>query len=365
MKLLISGIGMLTSVGHDVETACASIRAGVMRAEELDYMQTASGDLSDPGAIVGCPLSLITDGYGSVLRWSAMANETLLDLIKYSSLPSFSDTAFWSQTAVIFTLPSLDSPHFLFEGVVNPDNAMSVYVEPFIAQSELPISSDQCYIVDADNIAVIKACDLVEQILENGDMSRVIVLATDSNVEKNILNWLALSGRLKTPENPVGLMPGEASAALLFETESSIAQRDAKALARVYAHNIGVEEHNIMSDEANAGEALSLCIKASLSEVNMTSAFSGNLYSDLNGEEWKAQEYALAKANINRNLVSDEVFEILPAASLGDIGLVNAAASICMLIESIRRQYAVSNCALILSSSAEGGVASLLVQSFQ
>jgi 3-oxoacyl-[acyl-carrier-protein] synthase I len=364
VRLLISGIGMITSVGHDVVTSCASIRAGIMRAVELEHMPISSSDLSDPEGLVCCPVSPYTDGFGSVARWSIMANKALTDLLSYTVLPEFTDNIFWNKTSIVFALPSLDSANLDFEGIVNSENIMDIFVIPFLNQSELPIDPARCFVVDEDNTAVIKACDLVEQLLSSDEFDHVIVITADSNIEANALSWLALQNRLKTPNNPVGFMPGEAAAALLFETEHAIQQRGKKALARVYAHNVQQEENNLYSEETNTGEALSKSIKTALSAVNMNGAFDGTVFSDLNGEEWRAQEQALAKLNIPRSLVSEKTKEILPVASLGDIGVVNVACSLCILIESTKRGYALSSDALILASAAMGSTGSMLIKAY-
>lgn len=354
---------MVSSVGRDVRTSCASIRAGIMRASEISHFSTTDADTHESIPIAGCAVSPVTDGFGSVARWSILGQQAISDMITYGDLP-FEDAEFWKKTAVIFALPSLDEANFDFEGVIDSDNANSVFVAPFISQSGLSIPLKQCTLVSEDDTAVISACQKVEAVLAHDSIDRAIVLALDSLIDGHRLQWLDMQERVKTPDNPVGLMPGEAAAALLFESESAIAARGAKPLARVYSYGVAQEPNHFMTEEPNTGEGLTSSIKQALSAVNLTEPYTGVVMSDLNGEEWRAIEYSVARLNLTNKLLSQTISEVFPAASIGDVGVATPACALCMLIESQQRKYAISQDAIILASSTLGKTAGMLARAY-
>lgn len=360
MQAYITGMGMISSVGYDALTTCASVRAGIVRAQPLEHFKIVDEENNEI-AITGCPISPITDGFGTVPRWKIMAEQAFIDLIESSSLPGAEDVGFWSRTGVVFTTPSLDSAHLDFEGVLNRSNAREVLIDPFITDLGMPIDLTKCFVVDEDSTAFVKACERIDQFLEQEGIDRAVLISVDSYIEANSLQWLDFTKRLKTPSNPVGLMPGEA-AALLFETSTVATQRNTTPLAQIAAQSRQFEENNFLTEEVNAGDALGTAIKATLIQASLKQPFSGDIYPDVNGEFWRSQEYGLAKGIVPRELLDADSREFYPATFLGDIGNVHIASCLCQFIQSQRRSYSKATSALILASSAVGYTGSLLVK---
>ncbi len=73
-RLAITGLGMITSVGHDVETACASIRCGINRASSLETLTLDEEDTEEV-PMTGHQLSGITDGYKGVALYAIIAKK--------------------------------------------------------------------------------------------------------------------------------------------------------------------------------------------------------------------------------------------------------------------------------------------------
>jgi|GEM_PF-1149628 len=366
MSLFATSIGLVTSIGYDVRTSCASARAGVTRIDDIQHIQVIEESTHEEASISGCAVSPLTDGFGSIGRWTVLGLQAIDDLIQYSGLNP-EQTDFWKRTAIVFALPDLDAPNFDFEGVVNTDTIKSRFVEPFISQTGLAISPKFSLVVSEDDTAAISACSRVEQCFNNENVDRVILLAVDSLIEAHRLNWVEMSGRLKKPDNPIGVIPGEGAAAILFESESTLATTAIKPLARIYAHSIAVEKNNQYKEEPtpNVGEGLAHSINEALSLVQTAGAFEGVIYTDLNGEEWRARELAMARMRlVNNNRLNTDVPEIVPVASFGDVGTVKPLCSICMLIEGNRRGYDSKSTGLVLGSSASGTTGCILIQAF-
>lgn len=361
MSLTVTGIGMISAVGHDVITACASIRAGIIRPSEILHCPVLDEDSHKTEPLSGYPICNYTDGFGSVGRWLIMGVYAIKNLINYSSLPDKGEVDFWQRTAFVFVTPTLDAARFEFEGVIDPQNIQNVLINPIISRLGLPVQISQCISVSEDNTGFISSCFEVTELLNQDNIERVIVVCVDSNIDAYALSWLNGTLQLKTSARPNGLIPGEGSVAILIEKEKSMNRRGVKSLLTIDSASTKKEDNDIFSDVPNTGDGLRKAIEEVLSSQYQDTLFSGSIYSDLNGEQWRAREYAGARVNLLNKVLAPNVIEIIPATSLGDVGVVHVALSICMMIESKRRGYSHSDNALIVASSASGSTGALSV----
>jgi len=361
MNLIVTGIGMISAVGHDVITACASIRAGIIRPSDILHCPVLDEDSHKTEPLSGYPICNYTDGFGSVGRWVTMGIHAIKDLMNYSGLPDNGDINFWQQTAFIFVTPTLDAARFEFEGVINPQNVQQVLISPIMSRLGLPVQVNNCISVSEDNTGFIRACFEVPERLNQVNIERVIVVCMDSNIDAYALSWLNGTLQLKTSTRPDGLIPGEGSVAILLETENASNKRGVKPLLSINSASTKKENNDIFSDAVNIGEGLSKAIEGVLSPQYQDTLFSGSIYTDLNGEKWRAREYSGAKVNLLNKVFAPNVIEIIPATSLGDIGVVHVGLSICMMIESKRHDYSYHDNGLILASSASGSTGALSV----
>jgi 3-oxoacyl-[acyl-carrier-protein] synthase I len=116
------------------------------------------------------------------------------------------------------------------------------------------------------------------------------VAALDSLVVEPTLRSLGVQGRLKTCDNPVALMPGEAGAALLISREPE----SHPAVAPVWRHAValGQEPYPRGTDRPAEGHALARCAL----EVQEAAAARGErplLLGDHNGEELRGWEWGM------------------------------------------------------------------------
>jgi len=352
---------MITSVGYDAKTSCASIRAGIVRPSEILHFSVLDEDTHKTEPLVGYPIKNVTDGFGSVGRWLEMSKYAAQDLIKSVKLPDMNDTQFWNETALVFVTPNLSAARFEFEDLINAENAVDMLVKPFLAELPLPVSRDKCFVVSEDNIGVISSFKLMEELNTKEHIERFILIVVDSSIDAYALSWISSVGQLKTTKKPTGLIPGEAAAALLFETTNGYQNSGSKPLLGINSYNTKIEDNNLFSDIPSSGEALKLCIEETLHSLNLGQPYTGIVYTDLNGEEWRAREYSGARVGVSKNFLSQNVKEQIPALSLGDVGVVNAACSLCMIVEAKKRAYLRNNNALVVASSATGHVGSLAV----
>jgi 3-oxoacyl-[acyl-carrier-protein] synthase-1 len=87
----------------------------------------------------------------------------------------------------------------------------------------------------------------------------------------------------------------------------------------------------------------------------MTLPFLGDLISDHNGEEWRANELAGARLRLH-NKVHPESPLVLPCSCLGEVGAASGAVGMCIAARAFTRKYSKGDRTLILMSSERGDV---------
>ena len=103
----ITGIGLASALGFDVETSCAAARAGIRRAVTLDYFKIKSIEDGEVGSPNGHPLPFATGGFEGAARFLAVARAGFTDFIRrieVSRMPR-------DRTGVYLAAPDLGRPY--------------------------------------------------------------------------------------------------------------------------------------------------------------------------------------------------------------------------------------------------------------
>ena len=66
--VVITGRGMVSSLGLDFYTSCAAARADITRSKELDYYKFCSLETGLVENAMGHPVSILTDGFEGNIR---------------------------------------------------------------------------------------------------------------------------------------------------------------------------------------------------------------------------------------------------------------------------------------------------------
>ena len=132
-----------------------------------------------------------------------------------------------------------------------------------------------------------------------------IVCAVDSLINKESLRYLERCERLKTEDNPDGIIPGEAAACLYLSPVNQANQGDSVVIRGLgYAY----EEVTVMSDQAILGLGLAEAIKAS-ADANLSMETIGFRISNVSGERYGFIEANYALARVLR--IRKEEFDFL------------------------------------------------------
>ncbi|RKH14599.1 hypothetical protein D7X74_19805 [Corallococcus sp. CA047B] len=352
MRLALTGMGMLSTLGDDVVSSCAALRCGIARPAPLRFDVYSEDEEEGVVRVVGHPLQGLTNGFEGLGLYTLMAAHALSDLVRYAGLGR-RDRAFWASTAVF---PCLSRPRMEDLGIPFEELLRKRLVPAVLAELELPGVSGQGRSFMSGHASVLEAIHASGQVLFDGGVKRVILLAVDSLVGGDDVMWLAQRGMLKTPERPVGLMPGQAAVALLLEGEVEARRRGARMEAFIDAVHVGVEPDSRERRKSGSGLGLAGVLTRTLASRRVVP----EAYGDLNGEDSRAREWgsALVRLSGTHDL---PVAPRCPAISLGDTGSASGAIAIAAAARSFVRGYAKGAEVLVWSSSDSGEVASALV----
>ena len=190
-----------------------------------------------------------------------------------------------------------------------------------------------------------------------------IVGGIDSLVESPSMSWLDDAGRAKTDDRPYGFIPGEASAFLLLELESSARKRGAPIRCELLDTAYTIEEATRFSDKPLFGKALADSIRTILSNQGTGPEGIDGILCDLNGEHYRMKEWGLAQCRIFDGTSSiPDLWH--PAENMGDIGAASAILLAALAEAAIGRGYFKGPRVLVWTSSDNGGRGSALLTSY-
>ncbi|MEW6381912.1 MAG: hypothetical protein AB1611_20235 [bacterium] len=368
--IVITGRGMVSSLGHDVVTGCAAARAGIVRAEQLDYPVRSPEDGEIENAI-GHPVPLLTEGFEGPARLLRLVQAGLADLQKQAAgLPwlSFRVRCYLSlpnplrpHTGIPLDMEEKDRQAQIEESQEaekeppNADLAQRILQEAARLsgwQGDLPLLQ---FVTTSGNPGVAEALGRAIEDLSQGKIDLALIGGIDSLLDEDTLAWLESRGRFKTPSTPSGLQPGEAGAFLLVETLQSARARGAHALAVVQKICLTQDAGTLLTGEPPLGAGLAEALIGLTESADWDKAQQTVwLITDQNGESYRAIEWGNALIRLRaRSSVFANPLLWYPAASFGDTGAASGAVAICMATGAFVRNYAPAP-KVIVTSSSEG-----------
>jgi len=347
-SLVLSGLGLITTVGYSVEESCAALRCGMTRPHPLDGMTAWDLGAEQEVPLVGHPITGLMDGFQGVGRWFRLSRYALLDLLRYSRLDA-ADAPFWRQCGLIACLPELDPDRFAF-----PEEDARALPQRLLRAVGLPIPALNVSCIEAGSLGPLLALQQAREKLASGTWHRALILSLDSLVDASSLRWLKTSRRLKTPEHPTGLMAGEAGACLLVESPRQAGERgDAWVEGCAVANSRGEELPAIQR-----GQTLSRVIHEALAGVGGV----GDILGNHNGEVTRAMAWGTARLGLPTKALLEHHRETWPAVSLGDVGTASPLVAICMAARAFTRRYARGDAALVWNLSDDGAAGACVVR---
>jgi len=345
---------MVSSVGLDVVTACASIRAGLRRPKVVAQFMVDSGEFEE-APLTAYPVSPFTDGFTGSGKWLRLAVECLRDLVLYGSLPDAQHPGFWQRTALIAAGPYLNDDRYGWADDADGTVLYGTYLHPLLDAMQGPVPKPLCSMVCRAHATFAHAVLRAIQHIEQKQVDRVVILGADSYLDVETVRWLQEHRRLKDGASPSGLIPGEACAAILLEDEALARQRGARIEAHLGHIEVAQEDCEFNGDKVGSGAKLTECIVGVAKQIAQQ-PFAGDLYLDLNGERWKSAWWGNAQVLMQRDVDFNRSRLILASDSLGETGAASGVVAMCCAVRSFQRGYASGGASLICGLSDHGEI---------
>jgi len=307
--------------------------------------------------MTGHPIVPLTNGFTGTARWLQLAPRAFDDLVHSGGLPGSEDVGFWSSTAVVLLLPDLEGIRFEHDPRSQPARIAETFVDPLRRLLPASLPAKNILVQALDRIGLASVVERFPAIITDMQVDRLVALAVDSYVCPFALNWLGETGRLKGDLNPIGLAAGEAAAAVLLEPSQRGDQR------ATIAHIIAVAT----GKDAPIGEGEVAPLRGRvLAEVlqPLLTNETADLYLDLNGEAWRAQEYGHALVGLVPKATGPSTLHC-PAIAIGDTGASSFVVNTIVSARSLQRGYARGSQVAVATSQDTGEVAGLLLRSEQ
>lgn len=351
MGLVLTAAGAVTSVGRSVDAACAAIRASIARPRKLWEFRVVDAESQEDIPLTGHPIQGYTDGFQLIGRWLRLARGAVEDGLSHPGV-SGANAAFWQKTGLVVVTPPADDEVFLAEPGEALEQIRESCVQPLHRALGLAIAAPNVELIPAGHAGTAVGLQHGLQWMASRGLERVLLVAVDSYLDELLLQQLASHRRLKSDEHPVGLMPGEAGVCLLVETEVSARRRGLEPVVLIDKVATGREPDPFGSGRQNMGRGLARCIQEVLAAA--PSPFEGDLYSDLNGEQWRAHEWGCVRVHLSAQLGAHRLH--VPGTSVGEVGAASGALGVCLAAHDLARGHARQGHALVLSSSEHGEV---------
>ncbi len=358
-------MGMVTSLGCDVATSCAAARAGLVRSQVLENYRVRSAVGGEEEPVIGHAATLLTRGFESEARLVRLLQGALTDLLVstagfpwreqicrcYMSIPHPRRTSTGLQLVRDENVRKtrLAAAETEQDGARDRDGADWILANA-LRLADWPGEMSVGFVSTAGHAGGVEAVRAAAEDLAAGRIDVAVVLAVDSLLDADTLNWLHICGRLKCDEAPAGLQPGEAAAALLLVASAGrVPVRRPESGAALCGAYIGKEARALLSGAIPAGNGLADVLATAWSAMNPGRAW---IIADQNGEVYRATDWGHAVVRL-RTL--DGAFAAptvwYPAASFGDTGAASALVGIAVTAHAFVRHYAPADVALIASAS--------------
>ncbi len=363
-RLPITSAGLVTALGDGVSGSCAGLRAGLSALGDAPAAEVDDGE-GGSVPVAACPTGY-ADGFFQTGAWVRLGGGALEDLIdrQPGGAPGLAGRVAFASAA-----PILDEERLTWTADELPGPLEDHYAGVLRDRYGLDAPPDLRFASAAGHCALAEVLAAAELLLDRG-ADRVVVAAADSYLDPLALDWLARTGRLKSASRPTGLVPGEAGAAVLVESEHAARLRRVEILGHVEAVALAAAPlpppppGDEKADEdlppprpegPKLGRALADAVRRVLPPGE--ARWSGDLYLDLNGEEWRAHGWGHAQVHLGRAIDFERCRTFLPATSLGEIGAAAAPVALALALWNFRRDG--TSQALVISVADDGRVAAV------
>ncbi|MFO7566842.1 MAG: hypothetical protein R6X02_29635 [Enhygromyxa sp.] len=322
----VRAVGMLCPVGYSYAPACAAMRCGLNRKEELSYLDRCG----EP--VVGSAMhGWFETGTARTTRIATLAARSILDALRGR------DPRELTQHPTILALASTLTPE-------QRTQIVSELCRQLGEALELRVDPRHIGVLGEDAVGGYRALAWASELFERGEAKACFVCAADSLIAARELLRLEQAGRLLNSINSDGFTPGEAGACVLVSADRG------DALADILGIGFAREPATLTNDVPLRAQGLVEASHAALTQAGLALHEIDHLLSDSSGEGFFFKERALL---LSRLLSTPK--PTLPIWSCANtLGHTGAAAGLCNVVWALaarERGYAPGALALACAGS--------------
>lgn len=211
--------------------------------------------------------------------------------------------------------------------------------------------------------AGLLALDAAQRQLMQDRFDVCVVAGVDSYLEPETLEWLEQCEQLNSAgpqNNSWGFIPGEGAAALLLVSAEMAGRFSDMHLGQVLGVGTAVETKLIKTPTVCVGEGLTTAFRSALQSLPGGETVS-DVYCDLNGEPYRADEYGFTCLRTKEYFRSASDF-VAPADCCGDVCAASAPLHIGLAAIAAAKRYSNGSTALVCASSEQGSRAAAVLR---
>jgi 3-oxoacyl-[acyl-carrier-protein] synthase-1 len=227
------------------------------------------------------------------------------------------------------------------------------YGEQFVAVATFP----------AGHAAGAQALDAACRKVAGGGLDACVIAGVESYVAPDTLEWLEANDQLHGAgplNNAWGFIPGEGAGAVLVGSQRVLARLAIEPLGRILSVGLGLERNRIKTETVCIGEGLTAAFKAGLVALP-DGAKVTDVFSDMNGEPYRADEFGFAALRTKEAFESASDF-IAAADCWGDVSAASIPLALALATIAGRKGYANGPYSLVWASSESGERGTVLVE---
>ncbi|QQR44276.1 hypothetical protein JKA73_35770 [Myxococcus xanthus] len=361
--IVITGLGMVSSLGADVVTSCAAARAGLTRWKELDIRVTDK-DTLEAVPLQGQEITWLTHGFEGFARWLRLGDAALRDLLEYSQLgrAALPHTGIYLQlpgrllaqthlqSNVLSRIPEGERARVASALASERAEAEAQFTRRLIPellglnQLSIPPRAQAYFFGGAATFSQVLTRAM--EALRTRTLERCIVGGIDSWVDDEPLTQAYDLGLLRTPDKPVGRFPGEAAAFVLLERLDCARERGAVIEGLLGPVASAEEKGHRFAQRPITGTALFESISACCHPPTKQEDIGLSII-NLNGDAVRAREYGHALVRMEEAGLPASAQRWYVAEHFGELGAATGATAICLGVRGLVRQYARSPAILV------------------
>jgi 3-oxoacyl-[acyl-carrier-protein] synthase-1 len=336
-RVQIIGLGATTPIGRTVWTSAAAARAGICGFNEHPFMIDTAGE---PMRVARAPwLDVAISG---AKRFCALLFPAIDEaLARLTNI--LAEQPVKIGLALALPQPRPGQPKELTEAILV--TIKSHYGELFIAIQHFAVGHAAGHL----------ALDAAIKQFTSRTLDVCVVAGVDSYLEPETLEWIEECDQLHGGgefNNAWGLIPGEAAGAVLVTTEEFAWRNRLPSFGEVLSVGISQETKLIKTDAVCIGEGLTQAFRSALTAL-MPGEQIHNVFCDMNGEKYRADEYGFSTLRTKEHFCSASDF-IAYADCWGDVGAAGVPLHIAQAVIANRKHYSKGLLSFVWASSESG-----------